>query len=131
MESGKPLDIEVEVFHLQPNMVQLFPQEGQEPIPVPCGDSVCLKHGNIYVIVNSIRTQVFSPTVFTDFGLSLKQLDVVIVKSIFHFYAAFAPIASKVILMTTPGALNASFTDIPYQKVRTDKYPWLNDPLGN
>ena len=112
------------------DILQLFSQGDRELLPVPCGDSVCQKHGNIYVIVNSIRTQVFSPSVFTCFGLSLQQIDVMIVKSIFHFYAAFAP-ASKVILMITPGALNASFTEIPYQKLSTDKYPWLDDPLGS
>ena len=129
-ESGNPLDLLVKVIGIQPAMTQLFPQEGCDPLPVPCGDSVCLLCDGIHIIVNSVRTQVFNPGVFTAFGLDLKDFKALIVKSIFHFYAAFRPIASDIILMSPPGALNANFTEVPYQKAKTDKYPWLDNPLS-
>ena len=128
--SGSPLDLDVEVVGTVPTLIQHFPQDGGDPIPVPCGDTVCLKQGNVFMVVNSVRTQVFSPSVFTDFGVSLEQVSLLIVKSTFHFYAAFHPVASNVLLMTTPSALNTSFTEVPYQKASTDQYPWLKDPLG-
>ncbi|KEQ18257.1 hypothetical protein GZ78_12080 [Endozoicomonas numazuensis] len=111
-----------------PNMVQRFPQSGGTAIPVPCGDSVCLKSQGIYIVVNSIRTQVFHPEVFTHFGLSLETLAIVVVKSIFHFHAGFAPVSASIFLMSPPGALNMNFTEIPYTKPDLNKFPWQDTP---
>ncbi|MRI31643.1 microcystin LR degradation protein MlrC-like protein [Endozoicomonas sp. OPT23] len=128
IDSGQPVDLEVRVVGCIPDMQQSFPQSGSNDIPIPCGDSVCLEHEGIHFVVNSIRTQVFSPEVFTQFGISLNDYRIIVVKSIFHFHAAFAPLASKVLLMSPPGALNMNFTQLPYTKVNTNKFPWKDIP---
>lgn len=127
--SGKPLDLSVEVFKIIPNMIQRFPQDQAEDFLAPCGDSVCLLCDGVYIIVNSIRCQVFHPDIFTQFGLDLAQLRFLIVKSLYHFQAGFAPVASEILFMSAPGALNTRFTEIPYKKVSTNKHPWVADPL--
>ncbi|WP_062263305.1 M81 family metallopeptidase [Endozoicomonas arenosclerae] len=127
-DSGQPLDLDVEVIECIPGMIQRFPQSGDEAIPVPCGDSVCLKCQGVYIIVNSTRTQVFHPEVFTKFGLSLAALNIVVVKSIFHFHAGFAPVAESILLMSPPGALNMNFTEIPYTQPDLNKFPWQDTP---
>jgi microcystin degradation protein MlrC len=127
-DSGDPLDIDATVIGCIKNLIQPFPQSDTKSLPTPCGDSVCLESQGIYIIVNSIRTQPFHPDIFTKFGLLLSQLKVLIVKSIFHFHAGFAPVASSILLASPPGALNMRFTEIPYQKANLDKFPWRENP---
>ena len=126
--SGDPLDLDVTVKRIIKNFIQPFPQGENESIPVPCGDTVCLECQGIYIIVNSTRTQVFHPKVFTAFGLNLADMEVLVVKSIFHFHAGFAPIAEQILLMGAPGPLNTRFTEVPYQKADLNKFPWINYP---
>lgn len=66
--------------------------------------------------------------VFTVFGLNLSKMKVLIVKSIFHFHAGLAPVAEQIFMMGAPGPLNARFTEVPYQKVDLNKFPWLDCP---
>ncbi|MGB1271507.1 MAG: MlrC C-terminal domain-containing protein [Endozoicomonas sp.] len=127
--SGQPLDLDVTVKHVISGFIQPFPQENGEAIPVPCGDTVCLECQGIAIIVNSIRTQVFHPDIFIRFGLDLGSMKLLVVKSIFHFYAGFAPVAEEILLMGAPGPLNARFTEVPYQKANLQKFPCLDNPF--
>ncbi|MBZ0277352.1 MAG: MlrC C-terminal domain-containing protein, partial [Anaerolineae bacterium] len=127
--SGDPLDLEVEVIGFVSDMMQEFPQTNSSPVVIPCGDTVALRCQGIDIIVNSIRTQVLSPQVFTNFGIDVMQKRCLVVKSTQHFYAAYAPIASAVFYMGAPGALVPYYELLPYQKVQPDKYPWLDDPF--
>jgi microcystin degradation protein MlrC len=127
--SGDPLDLSVEVIGIIPDMMQEFPQMDADPIKLPCGDSVALRCQGIDIIVNSARTQVLSPQVFTNFGIDLAQKRYLVVKSTQHFYAAFAPIAAEVFYMDAPGALVSHYQQLPYKKAKIDKYPWLDNPF--
>ncbi len=129
VDSGQPLDLEVKVTGIVRNLIQPFPQEGGGDIPVPCVDTVCLECKGISIIVNSIRTQVFHPSVFTSFGIDLSHMKVLLVKSIFHFYAGFAAVAEDVLLMGAPGPLNPDFTQVPYEKADCHKFPWFENPF--
>ena len=100
------------------------------PVAVDCGDAVCLHCQGIDIIVNSIRRQVFSPTVFSNFGIDPTSRRLLVVKSTQHFYAGFAPIASEIIYMAGPGAVAPRFREIPYQRADLRKYPWLDNPFA-
>jgi len=100
-------------------------------ITMSCGDSVALNCNGIDIIVNSLRTQVFSPMVFTNFGIDISKKRMLVVKSTQHFYAAYAPIASEVIYMAAPGAISPRFTEIPFKQVDLNKFPWVDDPFAN
>lgn len=128
--SGDPLDLSVIVTGIVQDMVQEWPQQGGGFITVPCGDAVSLHCDGIDIIVNSMRTQVLSPQVFTNFGIDPTQRQLLVVKSTQHFYAAFAPIASEVIYMAAPGAIAPLFKEIPYKRVDRNKYPWVDDPFA-
>ena len=128
--SGDPLDLQVEVMGIIPDMVQTFPQPGSEPIALPCGDAVALHCQGIDIIVNSLRGQVFSPQVFTNFGIDVSQKRLLIVKSTQHFYAGFAPIAAKIIYMNAGGALQPDYPKLPYRHDHSHKYPWVDDPFA-
>lgn len=128
--SGDPLDLSVTVVGVVEDMHQELDFEGRK-FRVPCGDSVALNCNGIDIIVNSKRTQVLSPTVFSNFGIDPTRRRILVVKSTQHFYAAFSKIAAEIIYMSAPGAIAPKFTDIPYQRVDLNKYPWVDDPFAS
>ena len=127
--SGDPLDLRVTVIGIIPDMKQQWTQS-EGPVPIDCGDSVALHCQGIDIIVNSNRGQVLSPTVFSNFGIDPLSKRLLVVKSTQHFYAGFAPIADEIIYMAGPGAIPPLFTEIPYQRVDLNKYPWVEDPFA-
>ena len=127
--SGDPLDLNVTVTGIVEEMIQEWPQQG-DPMRIPCGDSVCLHCDGIDIIVSSRRVQPFSPDVFTNFGIDVARKRMLVVKSSQHFYAGFAPIASKIIYMAAPGAVAPRFAEIPFKRVNLHKYPWVDDPFA-
>lgn len=128
--SGAPLDLTVTVTGVIKEMIQHWPQQVGEPLPVRCGDSAALHCNGIDIIVNSKRTQVLSPEVFSNFGIDPMQKRILIVKSTQHFYAGFSPLEGEILYMAAPGAIAPRFTEIPYQRANLHKFPWLADPLG-
>jgi len=127
--SGDPLDLTVEVRGLVPELVQRWPQTGGAA-EIPCGPAARLGVGGIDVVVGTVRQQVLGLEVFTAFNIEPTERRLLIVKSINHFYAAFAPIAGEVVYMSAPGALAFDFRTIPYRRVDTDRYPWADDPTA-
>ncbi len=128
--SGDPLDLTVTVTGVIEKMIQGWPQLEGGPLPIPCGDAVALHCQSIDIIVNSKRGQVFSPDVFSNFGIDPTQKKLLVVKSTQHFYAGYAPIAAEILYMAAPGAIAPIMQEIPYTRVDRNKYPWVDDPLG-
>ena len=131
--SGDPLDLRVTVSGIVADMKQQWMQS-DGAVAVDCGDAVRLHCQGIDIIVNSIRGQVFSPTVFSNFGIDPASKRLLVVKSTQHFYAGFATPevgASEIIYMAGPGAVAPRFREIPYQRADLRKYPWLDDPFAN
>jgi microcystin degradation protein MlrC len=128
--SGDPLDLRVTVTRMVRDLIQEWPQQNGRAIAVPCGDAVALHCEGIDIVVNSKRTQVLSTQVFSRLGIDPAERRFVVVKSTQHFHAAFAPIASQVIYMAAPGAVAPRFTEIPYQRIDTHVYPWVEDPFA-
>ena len=56
-------------------------------------------------------------------------MKIVVVKSSQHFQAGFAPIASEVICMATPGAITPDFAVIPYTKGQGGFWPLVDAPF--
>ena len=127
--SGDPLDLTVTVTKIVPDMAQYWPQK-EGALKIPCGDSVALHCQGIDIVVNSNRTQVLSPDVFSNMGINPREKKILIVKSTQHFYAGFSPIASKVIYMAGPGSIPPVFKEIPYKRVNLNKYPWIDNPFA-
>jgi len=135
--SGDPLDIEVTVGTIQRDYQHRFPQidletgKESEPIYLPVGDVVALDCQGIDIVVSSERAQCFSPCIFTDLDINPSTKSLLVVKSMQHFFGAFAPIASEVIYMAAPGAVPPIVQKISYQRMSTDnKYPWVDNPFS-
>ncbi|MEM7116848.1 MAG: M81 family metallopeptidase [Chloroflexota bacterium] len=128
--SGDPLDLQVTVTKIMNDMTQEWPQGDGQPLVIDVGDAVALHCQGIDIVLNSKRSQVFSPQVFAKLGIDPTQKQVLIVKSTQHFYAGFEPIAAEIIYMSAPGAIAPRFAQIPYQHVSKDKFPWIDDPFA-
>lgn len=129
--SGMPIDVEAEVLNTADRYVHEFPQKSGDPWPMPAGDVVALRlAGEIDVIVSSERCQCFCPSIFIDLGIDPTKKKALVAKSYQHFAGGFAPIASDIIYMATPGALPPDPRDIPYTRLDTqDLYPWVAAPM--
>jgi microcystin degradation protein MlrC len=128
--SGAPLDLDALVLAHRENYSLAFPQEGADPWFYRTGDVAALRVKGVDVIVSSRRCQCFSPLIFSDLGIDPNKKQALIVKSVQHFYGAFAPIASEVIYMAAPGAVNPDPRAVPYRRLDTTHlYPWIDDPL--
>ncbi len=125
--SGDPLDVEITVRAI----AERHDQQGLGDSRAPMGASVWIETGGIDIVVNSIRTQTFSPDAFTGLGIDLSSKRLIAVKSTQHFRSHFASLADEIILVATPGTLQMDFAMLPYRKKRNLVYfPRTNDPLG-
>jgi microcystin degradation protein MlrC len=124
--SGEPLDLAVAVRAIRADHVQ----SGLGGAMVRMGLSAWIEAGGVHILVNSIRTQIFAPDAFTGLGIELGAECLIAVKSTWHFQAKFALIADRIILVATPGALQADFATIEYvKKFDLNFFPRITDPL--
>ncbi len=121
--SGDPLDLEVEVTRVVENATQTI---GVPPDTTSwrLGHAAALRvDGGIDIVVNSLRSQTFNPDAFSNLGIDPLQKKVLVVKSMQHFYAGFAPIAAQIVYVAAPGALVPDFTQLPYRHARRTIWP--------
>lgn len=123
--SGRPLDLRVTVRKLAGGLTQRFGD-----LAAPLGEMAWLETAGVDIVVNDLRTQTFHPEAFTALGIDLSAKRIVCVKSSQHFYAGFAPIASEVIHVATPGSITPDYAGIPYTKRAPDYWPRVEDPFA-
>jgi microcystin degradation protein MlrC len=123
--SGDPVDLRAEVRGVAHDHSQAA--LGSR---TPLGLSAWIHVKGIDLILSSVRSQTFSPDLFTGLGLTLDDKQLIVVKSTEHFRAAFAPLADRVIYVSTPGALTQDFATIDYRKRDINYWPRVADPFG-
>lgn len=117
--SGDPVDLRVRIGKTARNATQRF-GDGLALL----GDTAALHGPNgIDIVVISRRGQTFSPHVFSNVGIDPLQKKILVVKSMQHFHAGFAPIAKRIIHVAAPGALVPDFKLLDYQHARRDIWP--------
>jgi microcystin degradation protein MlrC len=125
--SAQPLDVEATVRAVR----EAHDQAGLGTSRAQMGLSVWIEVDGVDVVLNSTRTQVFSPDAFTGLGIDLMSKRLVAVKSSQHFQTGFAPVASKIIRAATPGAIQMDFAAVPYVKKKDlNFFPRVDDPLA-
>ncbi len=122
--SGDPLDLTVTVKKLASGLSQHFGE-----LASALGEMVWLEANGIDIVVNDTRTQTFHPEAFTGLGIDLDTRKIVCVKSSQHFHAGFAPIASEVIHVATPGSITPDYANIPYTKRAPNYWPKVENPF--
>ncbi len=125
--SGSPVDVHGTITALKHDAVG-GDTRGQRTAQL--GDLVNLRVNGIDILLNTRRQQVLSPICFTEVGVDPTERDIVVVKSSQHFYAQFEPIAGQIIYARSGGSLSPVMTDIPYQRLPTDRlWPWVENPF--
>jgi microcystin degradation protein MlrC len=124
-ESGPPLDMTVTVMGIIEDARQTFGETSSS-----IGAAVWLQAANnVNLVINTVRGQTFNPDAFTQFGIDLSVMKIVVPKSSQHFFAGFSPIATEVLYASSPGALNTDFSAIAFTKLETPYWPNVEDPF--
>ena len=116
--SGLPIDAEVTVTALVHDASQAFADAR-----IPLGDCAAIDLGGISVVLITKRTQAMGADLFTGMGVSLADKRIVVVKSTNHFYAAFAPVAKKVLYCDSGGPIPRDHRQVPYHRVQRPIWP--------
>src|SRR5690606_6718350 len=117
--SGQPLDLECTVLALRPDAVMT----GLASTPAQLGHSVAVRCQGVVLVLTAYRNQAMGTDLFTQFGVDLAAVKLIVVKSSQHFYAAYSKIAERVIYVETPGAITQDYNALPYTKVARPKWP--------
>jgi microcystin degradation protein MlrC len=90
---------------------------------VPLGDTALIVVDDIEVVLITKRTQALGADLFTGLGVDLSNKRLVVVKSTNHFYAAFSPLASKVLYCDADGPIARDHRKVPYTRVQRPIWP--------
>jgi microcystin degradation protein MlrC len=127
-QSGPPIDARAKVLALGREVTIKF--GGNRKGVNTIGDAAALQIEGVTVIVNTKRSQCHSLDCFTKLGIDPSTKKVVVVKSMQHFHAAYAPIASEVVYVAAPGALVPDWSLLPYKKADKTQWPFVANPHG-
>ena len=118
--SGHPVDLRVTVRAL----LDEHWQSGLGGHPAPCGRSAWVSTDDgLDLVLITRRQQAIGTELFTGLGIDLATRRGIVVKSSQHFHAAYAPLASEVLYVESPGLLNTDFANIPYRHRSLDYWP--------
>jgi len=123
--SGDPLDAWCTVQALQADMAM----SGLAGTTVALGDCALVQLDaagggpGVQLVLISQRSQAMGTDVFTQLGVDLGALRLVVVKSSQHFRAAFEPLAVRIVYASAPGSVTSDLGQLPYRKIRRPKWP--------
>jgi microcystin degradation protein MlrC len=125
--SGAPLDLRVTVTGLKRDAYVQFGERDKTFLSV--GDMAALSVDGIVIVCNTRREQCLSLDCFTNIGINPATQRVIVVKSMQHFYAAFAPVASDVLYVAVPGGVAPNFQLLSYVKASKNQWPFVENPF--
>ena len=94
------------------------------------GDAAGIRVGGVEVSLISHRTQALGTEIFSAVGIDLASKRYIGVKSTNHFYAAYGPIAAKVIYCDGEGPSPLDARKYPFRKARRTTWPHAELPEG-
>lgn len=123
--SGDPIDLRATVMNIATGLGQHL-GTGLEPM----GTVVWLRlDGQIDLLVNDLRVQVYHPEAFEQMGIRLAEKSAVAVKSLFHFYGPFSQISDHILQVASPGGTQPAFRDIALPKRKLPYWPVVEHPF--
>ena len=122
---GAPVDAKVKIRKLKRNAEQSFGRS-----IVPMGDSVWIEVEGVDVILNTVRSQVFNPDIFSNLGIDPTTKDILVVKSTNHFHDAFAPIAADILYAAVDGPYPSDPVTNNYINLTRNIWPRQENPHG-
>ncbi|BES70274.1 M81 family metallopeptidase [Marinobacter nanhaiticus D15-8W] len=126
-KAGYPYDAWVTVKRVVRDAHQSFGESR-----VPLGDAVWIAMDQgIDVILNSVRSQSFSPDLFSNLGIDPMDRHILLIKSTNHFHEAFARISNEIIYVDAGAPYPSDPRTTKYRKLRRDIWPIVENPHGN
>jgi len=122
-KGGEPIDAEVCIRNLVRDATQSFGQS-----VVPLGDCAWIEVNGVDVILNTVRSQVFNPDIFSNLGIDVQSKSLLVVKSTNHFYAAFSRIAASVIYAAVDGPYPNNPMTNDYKNLNRKIWPRVENP---
>ncbi len=121
--AGDPMDMVVTVKKIVLAAKQQFGSSF-----VPMGDSVCIDVNGIDVVLNTVRSQVFSPDVFSQLGVIPTEKKILVVKSTNHFYSSFAELAGDILYAAVDGPYPNDPASNAYINLTREIWPRVDNP---
>lgn len=121
--AGEPIDAEVSVEKVVRNAVQSFGTS-----VVPLGDSVTIRIKGLRVVLNTVRSQIFSPDAFSNMGIDPTAMKILVVKSTNHFHDAFSRIAADILYAAVDGPYPNDPATNTYHTLTRAIWPRVEDP---
>lgn len=87
-------------------------------IRLSLGPTALLEISGVKIVVGSKKVQCADQAMFSHLGVDPRQQKIVVVKSSVHFRADFEPIASEVLVVSSPGPNPADHRELHYQNIR-------------
>ncbi len=87
-------------------------------IRISLGPTALLEIAGVKIVVGSKKVQCADQAMFSHLGVDPRQQKVVVVKSSVHFRADFEPIASEVLVVSSPGPNPADHRYLDYKNLR-------------
>jgi microcystin degradation protein MlrC len=96
------------------------------------GPTAVLRIGGIDVVTISNRIQTIDLQTFLSQGIDPRAKDVLVVKSVQHFRAAYAPIAREIVLVDSGGICSPDIMRLKFTKLRRPIWPFdgINEPYA-
>ena len=82
------------------------------------GPSVCLRIGDVRVVVACHKAQLADRAMYRYVGIEPTEQKILVNKSSVHFRADFEPIAEKLLICAAPGAMPADTASLPWTRLR-------------
>ncbi len=120
---GAPIDADVTVRKVVREAVQSFGAS-----EVPLGDSVWIRVAGVDVILNTVRSQVFNPDVFSNLGIDPSAKALLVVKSTNHFHDAFSRITKEIFYAAVDGPYPNDPAKNDYKKLTRKIWPRVENP---
>ena len=116
--SGAPMDLEIEVLRIVPELHQPFGGGFWSTGPV-----VSVAAGQTQLVLTARRTQCFAIECFSELAIDPTQQRVLIVKSSNHFEASFRGLGYDIVRVEAGGVLTHDFARLDYRKTRRPIWP--------
>ena len=122
---GEPMDAKVKILRLNENAVQSF-GEGFSRL----GAAAAVEVEGVAVILNTVRSQTFSPDLLENMGIDPARRALLVVKSTNHFRAAFSKLGGPVFYADSGAPYPRDPRATKYRLLKRAVWPIVKNPHG-
>lgn len=123
--SGTPLDLFVEVLTVELDFHVKSHGGGTKRY---MGDVAVVRSEGVDFVLHTARCQNTDTAFFSAFNIDISTKKILVVKSMQHFYNAYASVSKEVIYTASPACLRWDFATYPYTKLARPVWPLDGDP---